>query len=75
MQVRIGLSMAPREVEIDVEDGEAMAVEIEKAMAEGQALVWVTDSSGIRHGLAVDKIAFIELESQGPKPGIGFSTD
>jgi len=74
MRVRIGLSMAPREVDIDVEDGEAVAVDIEKALAEGQALVWVTDRDGVKHGLAVDKIAFIELESSDAKPGVGFST-
>ncbi len=73
MRVRIGLSMAPREVDIDVEDGAAVASEIEEAMNAGQALIWVTDSDGVRHGLAADKIAFIELESADSKRGIGFS--
>jgi len=75
VRVRIGLSMAPREVDIDIEDGEALAAEIEKALAEGQALVWVTDRNGVMHGLASDKIVFIEVESQDSKPGVGFSTD
>lgn len=66
--------MAPREVEIDVEDGAALATEIEEAMSAGQALIWVIDRDGIKHGLAVDKIAFIELEATDAKRGIGFST-
>lgn len=74
MRVRIGMSMAPREVDIDVEDGAAVAAEIEKALNEGQALVWVEDRDGVKHGLAADKIAFIELESKDSKPGIGFSS-
>ncbi|MBU1227597.1 MAG: DUF3107 family protein [Actinobacteria bacterium] len=66
--------MAPREVEVDVDDGEALAAEIERAISEGQALVRVTDRSGVQHGLVTDKIAFFELEPKGPKAGIGFST-
>jgi len=66
--------MAPREIEIEVEDGEAIASEIEAALADGRALVWVTDRDGVKHGLNVEKIAFIELESEDPKRGIGFST-
>lgn len=66
--------MAPREIEIDVDDGEAIASEIETALAEGRALIWVTDRDGVKHGLKVEKIAFIELESKDAKRGIGFST-
>ncbi|MCJ7726909.1 MAG: DUF3107 family protein [Acidimicrobiia bacterium] len=66
--------MAPRELEIDVEDGEAIATEIETALAEGRTLVWVTDRDGVKHGLAVEKIAFIEMESKNTRQGIGFST-
>ena len=75
MRVRIGLSMAPREIEVEVDDGEALASEIEKALTEGKGLVWVTDRDGVRHGLAPDKIAFIEMESKDSKPGVGFLTD
>lgn len=74
MRVRIGLSMAPREIDIDVEDGEAVAADIEQAISDGKALVWVTDRTGVKHGLALDKLAFIEVEAQDAKPGIGFST-
>ncbi len=74
MRVRIGLSMVAREVEVDAEDGDALAVEIEQAMAAGEPLVWVTDRDGVRHGLATDKIAFVELEAPGPRSGVGFST-
>ena len=74
MLVRIGLSMAPREIEIDIEDGAGLADDIEQALAADQAMVWVTDSQGTKHGLAVAKIAFIEFESDESKPGIGFST-
>ena len=74
MLVRIGLSMAPREIEIDIEDGAGLADDIEQALAADQAMVWATDRQGMKHGLVVDKIAFIEFESEESKLGIGFST-
>ena len=74
MRVRIGLSMAPREIALDVDDGDAVAADIEHAMADGKAMVWVTDRDGVKHGLAADKIAFIEVEPKDAKPGVGFAT-
>ena len=73
MLVRIGLSMAPREIEIDIEDGAGLADDIEQALATDQAMVWVTDRQGTKHGLAVAKIAFVEFEADESKPGVGFS--
>jgi len=72
VKVRIGLSMAPREIEIEVEEPEALVAAIDQALQGGQPMVWVTDRQGRRHGLSVEKIAFIEIESGGPKP-VGFT--
>ena len=43
-------------------------------MTGGKAMVWVTDRDGVKHGLAAEKIAFIEVEPKEAKPGVGFST-
>ena len=75
MRVRIGLSMAPREIEVDVEEPDALASEIEQAIESGRPIVWVTDRQGIKHGLAVSKIAFIEVETEEADRGVGFSSD
>lgn len=74
MRVRIGLAMAPREIEIEVDDPDALAAEIEAALADGRGLVWVTDGSGQRHGIAVEKVAFIEIEA-GQSKKVGFATE
>jgi hypothetical protein len=66
--------MAPREIALEVDDGDAVAADIEQAMAEGKAMVWVTDREGVKHGLAADKIAFIEVEPKDAKRGVGFAT-
>jgi len=72
-KIRIALQMA-RELEFSVEDADAVVAQIEKAMAGSASLVWVVDSKGHRHGLAVDKIAFIEVEAEDKPGGVGFGS-
>lgn len=76
MRVRIGLSMAPRELELDVPsaDADTLVAEIEAAIKERIPLVWVTDERGRRHGLVADKIAFVELGPESDRHGVGFSS-
>jgi hypothetical protein len=70
LRVRIGLSQAPRELDLDVED--TVVEEIEAAMADGSAVVWITDRKGKRYGLATGKIAFVEMEPEEIHGGVGF---
>ena len=65
--------MAPREVEIEVEDGESFVADLEQAVAGGAGIFWVTDKDGVRHGIAADKIAFVEIEARESHRGVGFS--
>ena len=70
-KVRIGLEGA-RELEFDVDDGEALVKAIEGGIKSGAGLVWVTDARGDRHGLAVAKIAFVQVEGEKAAGGVGF---
>ena len=72
MRIRIGLSQAPRELDLEVVDADEVVGEIEKAMAGDASLVWITDQKGRRHGLVADKIVFIELEAEEDRGGVGF---
>lgn len=72
MRIRIGLSQAPRELDLEVSDADEVVGEIEKAMAGDASLVWITDQKGRRHGLVANKIAFIELEAEEDRGGVGF---
>jgi len=71
VKVRIGLEGA-RELEIDVEDGEATAATLEAGLASG-GIVWVVDAKGDRHGVAVDKLAFVVVQADQTGGGVGFS--
>ena len=72
-RIRIAQQMA-RELEFDVDDAEAAVTSIEKALASDTGLVWIVDSKGNRHGIAVDKLAFIEVEGEDTASGVGFGS-
>ena len=69
--VRFGMSSA-RELEIEVEPGHDIAKEFEEALAGGAELLWVPDVKGHMHGIVLDKVGFIEVESA-RRRDVGFS--
>lgn len=71
-RVKIGLSHAPREVDVDIADPEGFVREFEQAVTGGAKVWWVTDSEGHRHGIVVDKIAYIDVEPSRDRR-VGFS--
>ncbi len=62
VKVRFGMS-STRELEIEVESGHDIATEFETAAAKGVSILWIRDTRGHRHGIVVEKVAFIEIES------------
>ena len=69
--VKIGITFVSREIELDVEDSDAFSAEFEAAIGDGRRVWWVTDEEGHRHGLIIDKIAYVDIESERDKQ-IGF---
>ena len=71
MRVKIGMSSTPRELDLDLEDPEALVASFEKALAGDERVLWVTDEEGRRHGLVVEKIAYFDIEPTRDKT-VGF---
>ncbi|OFW66479.1 MAG: hypothetical protein A2Z12_05490 [Actinobacteria bacterium RBG_16_68_21] len=71
IRVKIGLTFAPREVDIEVADAEAFIRDFEAAVVTG-GVWWVTDREGHRHGLVVDKIAYVDVEPGDRDRTVGF---
>lgn len=59
--VRVGVKSA-RELELEVEDSEAVSAAFEKALKRKDSVLWITDVHSHRFGIAIDSIAFIEIE-------------
>lgn len=72
-RIRIAQQMA-RELEFDVDDVDDVIARIEKALTGKSSILWVVDSKGNRHGIAVDKLAFIEVEGADNPSGVGFGS-
>ena len=63
MELRIGVVHTPKELTLEL-DGTADEIvgTIDKALAEGTAIVWVTDTKGRRVGIPAERIAYIEVD-------------
>jgi hypothetical protein len=75
MDVRIGITQAPREIEVELADGtsaDELAAKVEKAVAAASGMLWLTDKRGRRVGVPAAKLAYIELDSGAETRRVGF---
>jgi len=71
VRVRIGMTMTPRELDLEVADAEEVVRSFQQAMEKGEQVLWLVDEEGHRHGLVVDKIAYLDVEAERSKR-VGF---
>jgi hypothetical protein len=74
VRVRIGMTMTPRELDLEVADAEEVVRSFQEAMEKGEQVLWIIDEEGRRHGLVVDKIAYLDVEAQ-RSTKVGFGKD
>ncbi|MET0910989.1 MAG: DUF3107 domain-containing protein [Ilumatobacteraceae bacterium] len=74
MDVRIGVTQAPREINVEVDDGERAAVEksVEAALGGAADILWLTDKRGRRIAVPAEKIAYVEIGTADADRRIGF---
>ena len=74
MDVRIGVTQAPRELTIEMPDDERddTVKQIEAALSGALDVLWLTDKRGRRIGIPSAKIAYIELGTNDGDRRIGF---
>lgn len=74
MDVRIGLTHTPKELEVHLEDDADPAdlrQQVEKVLADGSTL-WLTDRKGRQVGVPAEKLAWVEIGSPADDRRIGF---
>ena len=74
MDVRIGLTQTPKELEVQLDEGSdpaAVKQQVEAAIAEHGTL-WLTDRKGRQVGIPADKLAYVEIGSPSDERRIGF---
>ena len=73
MDVRIGVTHTPKEIELDMsEEPAAVAKTIEKALASGDGMLWLTDRKGRRVGVPSAKVAYVEIGASTEERRVGF---
>ena len=74
VDVRIGVTQAPREINVEVDDAERASVEksVEAALGGAAEILWLTDKRGRRIAVPAEKIAYVEIGTADGDRRIGF---
>ena len=68
--IRIALQSV-REIELEIEDAQVVIDAIHDAMTNEDPVAWVVDTNETRHGIVVDKLAFMQIDAEEDKM-VGF---
>jgi hypothetical protein len=74
VEVRIGVTHTPKEIEVELADGtdvDGVIQQIEQALS-GQSVLWLTDRRGRRVGVPAATVAYIELNTATEERRVGF---
>jgi hypothetical protein len=74
VDVRIGVTQAPREISVEVDDRERddVKAKVEAALAGAADVLWLTDKRGRDIGVPAAKIAYVEVGTADGDRRIGF---
>lgn len=74
MDVRIGVTQAPRELNLEVDDGERddLKARVDAALSGATDVLWVTDKRGREVVVPAAKIAYVDVGSADGDRRIGF---
>jgi hypothetical protein len=76
VEIRIGVTYSPKEIEIDLADelsGDELVEQISASVGEEGSMLWLTDKKGRRVGIPTAKLAYIEIGAPRSDRRVGFS--
>ncbi len=76
MEIRIGVTQTPKELEVDMGDqvdGDTLVDDIKSAISGDRSMLWFTDRKGRRVGVPTEKLAYVEIGATGGERRVGFS--
>ena len=77
MDVRIGVTYSPREIELqlaDDADRDELKARVDSALGSDDGVLWIADRKGREVGVPSDKIAYVDLGSATESRPMGFSS-
>jgi hypothetical protein len=75
VDIHIGVTQAPREIEVELgddADADAVVKQVEEALASERGMLWLTDRKGRRVGVPAAKVAYVEIGSPSDERRVGF---
>ncbi len=75
MDVRIGVTQSPREIEVELADNtsaDELVAKIDAAVTKATGMLWLTDKRGRHVGIPAAKLAYVELDSGAETRRVGF---
>jgi len=75
VDVRIGITQAPREIEVELADNvtaDELVAKVDAAVEQSSGMLWLTDKRGRRIGVPAAKLAYIELDTATETRRVGF---
>lgn len=76
MEIRIGVTYSPKEIEIDLDDdhaGDALVEQITATVGDEKTMLWLTDRKGRRVGVPTAKLAYVEIGAPRSDRRVGFT--
>ena len=76
MEIRIGVTYSPKEIEIELADdttGDALVEQINSSLGEEGSMLWLTDRKGRRVGIPTAKLAYVEIGAPRSDRRVGFT--
>jgi len=76
VEIRIGITQSPKEIEIDLSDdvvSDELIAQITTSIGEEGAVLWLTDRKGRRVGIPSAKVAYVEVGAPRGDRRVGFS--
>lgn len=76
MEIRIGVTYSPKELEIEMDDdaaGEALVEQISASVGEEGSMLWLTDKKGRRVGIPTAKLSYVEIGAPHSERRVGFT--
>jgi hypothetical protein len=76
VEIRIGVTYSPKEIEIDLADdtsGDELVEQISASVGEDGAMLWLTDKKGRRVGIPTAKLAYVEIGDPRSDRRVGFT--
>jgi hypothetical protein len=76
VEIRIGVTYSPKELEIEMDDdaaGDALVAQISASVGEEGSMLWLTDKKGRRVGIPTAKLSYVEIGAPRSDRRVGFT--